>query len=109
MITTRENRKLAIKWAKDTVKKNSSMIISDQFWTAFDDMTQICAAKRKLKALNIMVFDFDGRGAVLVHKDNPKLKVSTFNGKDGKNYISGSYTNIVDGKNYSTILYGEAV
>ena len=108
MITTRENRQLAVKWAKQTVKKNGSMVVSDQYWTPFTDSTQIKNAKRKLKQLGILAFDF-GKGAILIHKDNPKLKIKTFNGADGTTYIGGTYTNQVDGEDFVTMLAGEAV
>jgi hypothetical protein len=108
MITTRENRKLAIKWAKDTVKQTSSMVVSDQYWTAFADQTQILNAKRKLKQLGILAFDF-GKGAILIHKDNPKLTVNTFTGSDGTTYIGGTYINRVDGEDFVTMLAGEEV
>jgi len=109
MITTRENRKLAIKWAKNTVKQTSPMVMSDQYWTAFTDQTQIQNAKRKLKQLGILAFDLSKGGAILIHKDNPKLTVNTFTGNDGKTYIGGHYTNTVDGEHYTTMLAGEEV
>lgn len=109
MITTRNNRKLAVKWAQDTVKKNSSMVMSDKFWTPFADITQIQHTKRKLKQASILAFDFTANGAVLIHKDNPKLSVSIIDGSDGKKYIAGTYTNNVDGEDFVTVLMGESV
>ena len=107
MITTRENRKMAVTWAKLTVKQNGSMVMSDQYWTPFTNSTQIQHAKRKLKQLGILAFDF-GKGAILIHKDNPKLSVHPVDGGDGKQYIGGTFTNTVDGKDFATMLIGEA-
>jgi len=106
MITTRNNRKMAVTWAKKTVKKNSQLVMSDQFWTPFTNTTQILNTKRKLKQLGILAFDFD-KGAILIHKDNPKLDVDKFEGSDGKTYIGGTYTNTVDGEDFCTMLIGE--
>jgi hypothetical protein len=109
MITTRENRQLAIKWAKSKVKQTGSMVLSDQYWTAFADQTQILNAKRKLKQLGILAFDIGKDGAILIHKNNPKLAVETFTSDDGKTYISGTYTNIVDGETNVAVLVSEGV
>ena len=109
MITTRNNRKLAVTWAKSIVKRNSSMIISDQYWTPFTNNTQIQNTKRKLKQLGILAFDGPTNGAILIHKDNPKLSVEIIDCKDidGKTYIGGTFTNTVDGEDFCTILKGE--
>jgi|TARA_B110000879_G_scaffold1228_1_gene1529 hypothetical protein len=110
MITTRNNRKMAVTWAKSIVKRNSSMVMSDQYWAPFINNTQIQHTKRKLKQLGILAFDF-GKGAILIHKDNPKLSVEIIDCKDidGKTYIGGTFTNTVDGEDFCTILKGETV
>jgi hypothetical protein len=70
--------------------------------------TQIQHTKRKLKQLGILAFDY-GNGAILIHKDNPKLSVEIIDCKDidGKTYIGGTFTNTVDGEDFCTILRGE--
>jgi hypothetical protein len=71
---TRENRKIAIKWATQVAKRNSSLIMSDQFWSAFNNITEITAAVNKLNKHGIAVFAGIGPdGVILVHRDNPKV------------------------------------
>jgi hypothetical protein len=94
---TRENRKIAIKWATQVAKRNSSLIMSDQFWSAFNNITEITAAVNKLNKHGIAVFAGIGPdGVILVHRDNPKVFI-----RDGY----GVWTSKVDGETNIVVLH----
>jgi len=110
---TRENRKLAIKWARQKVRPNSPYIVSDQFWAPYvnSDEKTVRNTVRKLNDAGILVFQGPGKtGAVLVHKKNPKLTVETVNvlsdkvSLNDKKMLMGVYTNTVDGENFVSTL-----
>ena len=72
---SRENRKIAISWAKQVVTPKN-VIISDQFWTCVENYAQAQAIAEKLAKSNILAFQGPTKtGVVLVHKSNPHLKV----------------------------------
>jgi hypothetical protein len=94
---TRENRKIAIKWAVQQATRNGSLIMSDQFWSAFNNITEITAAVNKLNKQGIAVFAGVGSdGAILVHRDNPKVNI-----KDGY----GLWNNVVNGEAHLIALH----
>lgn len=100
---SRKNRKIAVKWAKATIKPDTSFLYSDKFWSPFETEKQMRAALNKLQSHGIYAFYGEGEGAFLVHKGNPKLKlVQTQEG------YGASYTSVVDGESYVTLLMGYA-
>ena len=73
---TRQNRKIAVSWAKKSVKTNN-VVISDQYFTCVENFDQADAVVNKLAKNNILVFQGPGKtGAVLVHKHNKDLDVT---------------------------------
>jgi len=72
---SRQNRKIAISWAKKSVKTNN-VVISNQYFTCVENFDQADAVVNKLAKNNILVFQGPGKtGAVLVHKHNKNLDV----------------------------------
>lgn len=72
---SRENRKIAVSWAKQVVSTKNT-VISDQYWTCVDNYAQAKAIVEKLAKSNILVFQGPtATGVVLVHKNNPYLNI----------------------------------
>ena len=73
---SRQNRKIAVAWAKKTVKP-TLMAISDQYWNCVENFEQADAIVNKLAKNNILVFRGPGKtGAILVHKKHKGLDVT---------------------------------
>ena len=74
-LSTRQNRKLAVKWATQQVNR-SNVVISDQFWSCVDSFDQADVIANKLAEKDILVFNGPTKtGAVLVHKEHKGLTV----------------------------------
>ena len=75
------NEKIALKWALEKVKPNTGMIQSDKFWTGYRDSDKIRKSTASLfRKHDIIIFRLSKEGAILIHKNNPKLD---FAEKDG--------------------------
>lgn len=87
-MSTRHNRKLAVKWATQQVT-TSNVVISDQYWDCVSSAEQATAIANNLAKNNILVFSGPGNGAVLVHKNNPDLTVTEMNVSSDREGIHG--------------------
>ena len=76
-----KNEKIALKWALEKVKPNTGLIQSDKFWTGYRDSDKIRKSTASLfRKHDIIIFRLSKEGAILIHKNNPKLD---FAEKDG--------------------------
>ncbi len=82
------NLQIAANWARTQATPNSPPMYSDQFFSFSDNKEDHWFLIQILNRLGILLFHFTKNGAVLVHKDNPKLKVVTKVGQ-----IVGAYEN----------------
>ena len=78
---TRQNRRLSISWAKKFVRANIGMITSDLFFAPYENVSQIKNAIKTLRKSKIEVFVGPGDcGALLVHRNDPRLNITGDNG-----------------------------
>lgn len=73
------NYTIAIKWAEQLATKTGQLVMSDQFFSPFDQR-QRQSILAKLRKKNLCVFGYHKDGAIIAHKHNPKLTKTDIGG-----------------------------
>jgi len=82
------NKTIAIGWANANAKRTNGPVMSDQFFSPFNNKQRSDIIK-KLAQKDILCFRYTGEGAILIHKRNPHLKVVNHGNQFGGIYTVG--------------------
>jgi hypothetical protein len=74
-----KNYDIAVKWAVDTATESNKLMMSDQFFEPFGgvDTPRSLRLIRELETKNVLVWPGLKNEAYIVHRNNPRLKMSS--------------------------------
>lgn len=92
-----DNLQIAINWARAQATPSSPPMYSDKFFSFTDNQDDRWFLIQILNRLGILLFNFTTNGAILIHKDNPKLNVATDNTQIVAVYLDGENVTVLSG------------